>query len=450
MPGCGSSRYLFPGQLLGVTMDLDSVCETLRSAQTRLARCNADEKNRALLAVASALDADRKAILEANLKDVVRERAKGMKESLIARLSLTDKGLDDIISSLKVLVEQTDPIGQVVDGWKVPNGLEIRQIRVPLGVAAVIYESRPNVTVDVFALAYKSGNAVLLRGSSSALDSNRAIVKAIKAGLEASGGEVDAVALCEPETDAGDSHADVDWILNAVGKIDIVLPRGGAALIKRVVENARIPVIETGSGICHVYVDVSADAEMAVRIIENSKIQKPGACNSLECLLVHRDRAEEILPRVKDSFVKYAEKTGREGGVELRCDERAYEILASVDTRTSAGGKTGVSSNVVRAGADDWGFEFLDYILAVKVVDSIEEAVAHINKYNTKHSETIVTESRAMSRLFQQEIDAACVYVNASIRFTDGGEFGLGAELGISTQKLHARAGPWALPRSLQ
>jgi len=429
-------------------MDLDSVCLTLRSAQTRLARRNADEKNRALLAVASALDADRKAILEANLKDVVRERARGMKESLIARLSLSDKGLDDIISSLKVLVEQTDPIGQVIGGWKVPNGLEIRQVRVPLGVAAVIYESRPNVTVDVFALAYKSANAVLLRGSSSALDSNRAIVKAIKAGLAASGGEVDAVALCDADTGTsasssadsgkGDTHADVDWILNAVGKIDIVLPRGGAALIKRVVENARIPVIETGSGICHVYVDNSADAEMAVRIIENSKIQKPGACNSLECLLVHRDRAKEILPRVKDVFVKYAEKTGRSGGVELRCDERSYEILASV------GSASGAASNIVRAGADDWGFEFLDYILAVKVVDSIEEAIAHINKYNTKHSDTVVTECRAMSRLFQSEVDAACVYVNASIRFTDGGEFGLGAELGISTQKLHAR-GPMGL-----
>jgi glutamate-5-semialdehyde dehydrogenase len=439
-------------------MDLDSVCETLRIAHSRLARRNADEKNRALLAVASALDADRKAILEANGKDVERERARGMKESLIARLALNDKGLDDIISSLKVLVEQTDPVGQVIDGWKVPNGLEITQVRVPLGVAAVIYESRPNVTVDVFALAYKSGNAVLLRGSSSALDSNRAIVKAIKKGLASSGGEVDAVALCDTHvsaTDASasghssaasqgavDSHADVDWILNAVGKIDIALPRGGAALIKRVVENARIPVIETGSGVCHAYVDTSANAEMAVRIIENSKIQKPGACNSLECLLVHSSRAREILPLVKDAFVKYEAKTGRSGGVELRCDERAYEILAG---GASAGsGASAGAANVVRATSGDWGFEFLDYILAVKVVDSIDEAIAYINAHNTKHSDVIVTESREMSRIFRSEVDSACVYVNASIRFTDGGEFGLGAELGISTQKLHAR-GPMGL-----
>jgi glutamate-5-semialdehyde dehydrogenase len=421
-------------------MDLDSVCASLRQASGRLALCTAEEKNRALLGVAESLNLSRDGILAANARDVARARAGGMTEALIARLALTPESLDEIVSSLRTLVDQTDPIGQVVAGWTVPNGLEIRQVRVPLGVAAVIYESRPNVTVDAFALAYKSSNAVLLRGSSSALESNRAIIKAIKAGLESSHGVVDAVALSEPG-DGADSHADVDWILNAVGKIDVALPRGGAALIKRVVETARVPVIETGSGVCHEYVDSSADERMAVSIAENAKIQKPAACNALECILVHRDRAARVLPLLKDAFVKYEKKTGRSGGVELRCDERAFDILAGGN---AAAGGNARPSNVIRATDADWGREFLDYILAVKVVDSLDEAIAHVNRYGTKHSETIVTESRENARAFQLRIDSACVYVNASTRFTDGGQFGMGAELGISTQKLHAR-GPMGL-----
>ena len=294
------------------------------------------------------------------------------------------------------------------------------------------------MTVEVFSLAYKSSNAVLLRGSSSALESNRALLRAIRSGLASSGGIVDAVALSEPAS-GDDTHADVDWILNAVGKIDIALPRGGASLIKRVVETARVPVIETGSGVCHAYVDSSADVAMAVEIAENAKIQKPAACNSLDCLLVHRDRAEAVLPAVRAAFEKYEQKPGRPGGVELRCDERAYGILTRDASSSAATG-----SNVVRATEADWGYEFLNYVLAIKVVDSVDEAIAHINRYNTKHSETIITENRANARLFQQTVDAACVYVNASIRFTDGGQFGMGAELGISTQKLHAR-GPMGL-----
>jgi len=419
-------------------VNLDSVCASLRAAANQLAACTAEEKNRALLGVAAAINADRAEILAANARDVARARSAGMTEALIARLALSDAGLTDIIGALGTLVAQTDPIGQVVSGWKVPNGLEIRQVRVPLGVAAVIYESRPEVTVDVFALAYKSSNAVLLRGSSSALESNRALLRAIRAGLASSGGIVDAVALSEPAS-GDDTHADVDWILNAVGKIDIALPRGGASLIKRVVETARVPVIETGSGVCHAYVDSSADVAMAVEIAENAKIQKPAACNSLDCLLVHQGRAEAVLPAVRAAFEKYEQKTGRPGGVELRCDERAYGILTRDASRSAATG-----SNVVRATEADWGYEFLNYVLAIKVVDSVDEAIAHINRYNTKHSETIITENRANARLFQQTVDAACVYVNASIRFTDGGQFGMGAELGISTQKLHAR-GPMGL-----
>lgn len=410
-------------------MNLETVCIALKAASERLAVCTAEEKNRALLGVCASLFSSRREILAANLRDVERARSGGMKETLLSRLSLDDKGFDEIIGALNELVEQSDPVGQVV-GWKVPNGLEIRSVRVPLGVAAVIYESRPNVTVDAFALAYKSANAVLLRGSSSAIESNRAIVKAIRSGLAASGGEVDAIALSEPG-EGNDSHADVDWILNAVGKIDVALPRGGAALIKRVVETARVPVIETGSGVCHEYVDISADLSMAVDIACNSKIQKPAACNSLECILVHRERAMEFLPLLHKAFSGYETKTGRPGGVELRCDEPSFEILASC-------------ANVVRATDEDWGFEFLDYILAVKVVDSLDEAIGHINRYNTKHSETIITDNRTHARIFQSRVDASCVYVNASIRFTDGGQFGMGAELGISTQKLHAR-GPMGL-----
>jgi glutamate-5-semialdehyde dehydrogenase len=411
-------------------MNLDAVCASLRAAQGRLALCSAERKNRALIGVCAALDCSREEIIAANRIDVERARVAGMKETLIARLSITDHVLDDIIASLKNLAEQTDPIGQVVSGWTAPNGMEIRSVRVPLGVAAVIYESRPNVTVDAFALAYKSANAVLLRGSSSALESNRVLVKAIKAGLAASGGEVDAVALSEPAS-GDDSHADVDWILNAVGKIDIALPRGGTSLIKRVVETARIPVIETGSGVCHLFVDESANLGMAACIAENAKIQKPGACNAIECVLVHAKVAAEFLPELRAALAKHEAKTGRTGGVELRCDERALKIL-------------GGAANAVRAADDDWGCEFLDYILAVKVVDTLDDAIGHINRHNTKHSETIVTESRANAREFQARVDAACVYVNASTRFTDGGEFGMGAELGISTQKLHAR-GPMGL-----
>ena len=410
-------------------MDLELACTQLRAAQVRLAGMSAEKKNAALLGAAAAIDAHRGEITAANAQDVRRAREAGMREALIARLELTQKTLDEIVASVRALATQKDPIGEVAAGWTLPNGLEIRRVRVPLGVVAVIYESRPNVTADVFALAYKSANAVLLRGSSSALMSNRAIVAAIKKGLQVAGGEPDALALSEP---VDGSHADVDWILNAVGKIDAALPRGGAALIRSVVSSARIPVIETGAGVCHTYVDSSADLQMACRIIENAKTQKPGACNALECLLLHADVAGALLPLLAAAFAKYEEKTGRAGGVEMRLSPGALSIAKEA----FAGD---LPPNIVPAIDADWGFEFLDYILAVKVVDSLDEALAHIAKFGTKHSEAIITESRANARRFQKEVDAACVYVNASTRFTDGGQFGMGAELGISTQKLHAR-----------
>lgn len=411
-------------------MDLDALCTSLRASSLKLAAANAERKNASLRAVAAALDSSRADILAANARDVARARASGMRDSLVARLELTDASLDSIIGSVASLAAQKDPVGEVVSGWTLPNGLEIRNVRVPIGVVAVIYESRPNVTVDVFALAYKSSNAVLLRGSASAADSNRAIVAAVKKGLAESGGESGALELSLPDDG---SHADVDWILNARGKIDVVLPRGGADLIRRVVDTAKIPVIETGAGVCHTYVDAGADIAKALRIIENAKAQKPGVCNALECLLVNADVAPEILPGLIRLFAGYEEKSGRAGGVELRVCPRCLAVLKkSLKTE-------GLPPNVVPASDADWGFEFLDYILAVKIVNSLDEAVAHINRYGTKHSEAVITESRAVARRFQKEVDASCVYVNASTRFTDGGQFGMGAEIGISTQKLHVR-----------
>ena len=342
---------------------------------------------------------------------------------------LDEKRIDGIVQSMGVVIAQADPLGEVTGGWNTPTGLSIRQVRVPLGEVAIIYESRPNVTVDAFCLAYKSGNAILLRGSSSALSSNRALLAAIRQGLADAGadGVPDAVALCEPIAD----HSDVDAILGAVGLIDCVLPRGGAKLIQNVVQNARVPVIETGAGVCHLYVDESADLDKAARIAENAKIQRPGACNAIECILVHKAVAADFLPKLAAVL---------DGRVELRCDEESYAILhtAAVSTSSTDGNR------VVRACESDFGFEFLDLICAVKVVGGIDEAISYINSHSTKHSEAICTNDRAHARAFQARIDSACVYVNASTRFTDGGEFGFGAELGISTQKLHAR-GPMGI-----
>lgn len=414
-------------------MDLDTLSSVLRTASRRLLDETAAAKNAALRGVIGAIDSDRRDILRANGQDVARARSEGMKESLIDRLSLTDSRIDGIIDSINIVINQDDPVGECAAGWRTPEGLDIRQVRVPLGVAAIIYESRPNVTVDAFALAYKSGNAILLRGSSSALESNRALVQSIQRGLSAAGGIADAVALA----DSGD-RADVSWILNARGKIDVVLPRGGAQLIRMVVDSARIPVIETGSGVCHVYVDDSADIDMAVSIAVNAKLQRPGVCNAAETLLVHSAVIGKLMPRLAAAFSEQSARTGVSGGAELRCCARTLPcVLAAAE-------KDGFPVRAVPASDDDYGYEFLDYILAVKAVDSVDEAIEHINTYNTRHSECIVTSSLEHARLFQKQVDAACVYVNASTRFTDGGVFGFGAELGVSTQKLHVR-GPMGL-----
>ena len=398
-------------------MNLEQTCNILRTGAQSLALQNASTKNKALTAVAAALDTQRVEIIAANKKDVEIARANGTSESLIDRLSLDDKRINGIIESLKIVIAQSDPIGEETAGWKTPNGLSIRQVRVPLGVVAIIYESRPNVTVDAFSLAYKSGNAILLRGSSSAFNSNKAIVKVIKNALATvEGGVPESIELVEVKEH---DHSDVDAILNAVGKIDVVLPRGGKRLIQNVVSNARIPVIETGSGVCHLYIDDAADLEMAVKVAENAKIQRPSVCNSIECIVVNKAVAEKFLPMLEEKF---------SGRVKFHADEIAIKYL----------------KNAVAATEEDFGNEYLDYECCIKTVENVEEAIAYINSHNTKHSESIITESRANARLFQAKIDASCVYVNASTRFTDGGEFGFGAELGISTQKLHAR-GPMGI-----
>ena len=403
-------------------MNLDEITKSLKSGAEKLALQTACEKNKSLEAVAAALDSNRKKIIEANKKDIDAARANGTKESLIDRLSLDDKRITGIIDSLKIVLAQTDPIGEETAGWKTPNGLTIRQVRVPLGVVAIIYESRPNVTVDAFCLAYKSGNAILLRGSSSAYNSNKAIVEIIKEALSnVDGGVPESIELVEVK---GHDHSDVDAILTAVGKIDVVLPRGGKKLIQTVVSNARIPVIETGSGVCHLYIDDSANLEMACKVAENAKIQRPSVCNAIECIVVNKKIADDFLPMLAKKF---------DGRIKFHADEYSFNLLSGT-----------ANTSVEKATDEDFGNEYLDYECCIKTVENIEEAISYINRHNTKHSESIITESRANAKLFQAKIDASCVYVNASTRFTDGGEFGFGAELGISTQKLHAR-GPMGI-----
>lgn len=404
-------------------MNLESAYKTLKEGSQKLALQNATQKNNALKAVAQALDKNRKSIIDANKIDIENAQKKGVPDSIIDRLLLNDKRIDGIIESLNIVIAQTDPIGDEIAGWKTPNGMSIRQVRVPLGIVGIIYENRPNVTVDAFCLAYKSGNSILLRGSSSSYVSNKEIVRVIKDALKnVEDGVPEAIELVEV---IEHNHDDVNAILNAVGKIDVVLPRGGKKLIQNVVENAKVPVIETGSGVCHLYIDEFANLEMAVKIAENAKIQRPSVCNAIECIVVHKKMLQEFLPLLAKTF---------DGRVKIHADEQSFSIL-----------KNYVASELLfQATEDDFGNEYLDFACCIKTVDSIEDAISYINSHNTKHSESIITESRANARLFQSTVDASCVYVNASTRFTDGGEFGFGAELGISTQKLHVR-GPMGI-----
>ncbi|HIY62729.1 MAG TPA: glutamate-5-semialdehyde dehydrogenase [Candidatus Mediterraneibacter stercoripullorum] len=386
-----------------------------KAASREAAKLGTDAKNRGLMAVADELEAQKEMILAENRRDVEAAQAKGTKQSLIDRLSLTEKRIADMAEGIRQVAGLEDPIGEVLGMKTRPNGLRIGKKRVPLGVVGIIYESRPNVTADAFALCFKTGNAALLRGGSDAICSNQAIVRAIKAGLRKAKLCQDLILLVE------DTSRDVvNEMMKMHGLIDVLIPRGGAGLIANVVANSTVPVIETGTGNCHVYVDESADPGMAAEIIENAKTQRLGVCNACESLVIHSGALEQTLPMIVRKLKNH--------DVEIRGDERAMAV----------------SPEIIPASGEDWGTEYLDAIISVKTVDSIDEAIAHINKYNTGHSESIITKDYANALKFQDEIDAAAVYVNASTRFTDGFEFGFGAEIGISTQKLHAR-GPMGL-----
>jgi len=388
-------------------------CISLKKSSEELSICGTDVKNSSLLIVADHLKKFEQEILDANVLDVTKAMNSGMKDSLIDRLRLTAPRIDDMIEGIMKVVSLKDPVWNSRDVWTLENGITVSRMSVPLGVISIIYESRPNVTIDAFTLALKSGNAILLRGSTSAIHSNKALVKAVKAGLSASPISPDVIELVE-NTD----RTLVGELLNMTDYLDLVIPRGGAGLIKFVTENSKVPTIETGVGNCHIFVDESADQAKALDIIENAKIQRPGVCNSCETLLIHEKIASQFLPKLFD-----------------RIGERV-EIRGCGLSRKICDVKEAVES--------DWGTEFLDYILAVKIVKTNEEAINHINKYGTKHSEAIITDSLTNSGIFQRRIDAAAVYVNASTRFTDGSALGFGAEMGISTQKIHAR-GPMGL-----
>lgn len=396
-------------------MILETLGQNAKAAAVTLRTLSTAQKNAALLAIADRLEADTAAILEANAADVARAKENGMRESLIDRLSLSEARIRGMADGVREVAALPDPIGEIVDGYVRPNGLRIQKTRVPLGVCGIIYEARPNVTSDAAALCLKSGNAVILRGGKEALSSNMAVAASIRAGLQSAGLPADAVQLLEL-TDR--ETAAKMMKLNSF--IDVLIPRGGAGLIRSVVENATVPVIQTGVGNCHVYIDKTADPEMAVNITVNAKASRPSVCNAAETLLVHKDIADAALPRLSDAL--------KAAGVTLRCCERALPLCAGAEAATDA----------------DWETEYGDYIMAVKVVDSLEDAIAHIARYSTGHSEAIVTDSRLAAEAFTLQVDSAAVYVNASTRFTDGGEFGMGAEIGISTQKLHAR-GPMGL-----
>lgn len=395
--------------------DLNAMGQRAVAAKYLLQKASTEEKNNALIHAADALIQNSDAILDANKQDIENGEKNGMHPAMIDRLRLTPERIEAMAEGLKQIAELPDCIGEIMDSFERPNGLFIEKRRVPLGVIGIIYESRPNVTADAFGLCFKTGNAVILKGGSDALQSNLAIVKVLQEALKQSKMTVDAVQLIA-DTDRAVTSA----FMKLNQYVDVLIPRGGAGLIRAVVENSSIPVIETGTGNCHVYVDKDADVDMAVKIIFNAKTQRIGVCNACESLVVHRNIREALLPKLAEAL--------RTRNVEMRGDEGIREVL----------------TDCVPATEEDFGTEYLDYIISMKTVDSVEEAIAHINKYNTRHSECIVTENPQAAEQFLNEVDAACVYVNASTRFTDGFEFGFGAEIGISTQKLHAR-GPMGL-----
>jgi glutamate-5-semialdehyde dehydrogenase len=386
-----------------------------REAAQAMASLTAEIKNQALEEMARALLSRTAEILAANEEDRTAARDGGMSEALMDRLMLTEGRAEEMAAGLREVAALSDPVGEVLDGWRLPNGLDVEKVRVPLGVVGIIYEARPNVTVDAAGLCVKSGNAVILRGSSSAINSNRILTEVIAHAAEGAGLPAGCIQLI-PSTDRESAVE----LMHLHGVVDVLIPRGGAGLIRTVVEESTVPVIETGVGNCHTYVDADADLHMALKIVINAKTQRPGVCNAMETMLVHRDVAAEFLPMAAQAL--------EERGVTLRGDEEARKFIPSMQ----------------EASEQDWYEEYLDLILAVRVVPSLQEAIRHINTYGSRHSDAIVTRNYDAGRRFANEVDSADVYINASTRFTDGNQYGLGAEIGISTQKLHAR-GPMSL-----
>lgn len=394
--------------------ELEMLCEKAAKAKYKVQRLSEEEKNQALRAVADKLLKEKGTILSENEKDLEAGRKKGIHPGLLDRLALTEDRIKGMAEGLLQIAELPDPIGELMEIFERPNGLHIEKRRVPMGVIGIIYESRPNVTADAFGLCFKSGNAVILKGGSDAICSNKAITQVIRDALEECGIVKEAISLIA-DTDRQVTLA----FMKMKQYVDLLIPRGGAGLIRSVVENSTIPVIETGTGNCHIYVDEDADLEKAVPIIINAKTQRIGVCNACESLVIHEKIREAFLPELKKAL--------DEKKVEIRGDEKTREVI-----------------DCTPATEEDFATEYLDYILSVKTVKSVNEAIEHINRYSTRHSEAIITENSEHAGIFLKEVDAACVYVNASTRFTDGFEFGFGAEIGISTQKLHAR-GPMGL-----
>ncbi len=395
---------------------LEQIGKQAKAAARRLAACTTEEKNRALLAMAESIERHREEILFANEKDMTAAREKGMNDTMLDRLQLTGERVKGMAAGLRDVAALPDPVGRVLSDQVRPNGLHLVKVAVPIGVIAVIYEARPNVTADSAALCLKSGNAVILRGGKEAISSNIAIAKAMRSALETAGLPADSIQLIEDTT-----HESANALMHLNQYVDVLIPRGSQRLIRATVEQSTVPVIQTGSGVCHIYVDKAADPEMAAEIIENAKTSRPSVCNAAECMLIHKDIASRVLPLIADRLA--AKHT------QIRGDARVMDILGNRATPATE---------------EDWGKEYLDYIMAARIVDSLEEAMEYIYQYSTGHSECIVTDDPAAAEKFLNGVDAAAVYHNASTRFTDGGEFGLGAEIGISTQKLHAR-GPLGL-----
>ena len=406
--------------------ELEEKGKAAKAASRRLAFLPTETKNKALVNIAEALIARKDEILAANKMDYDEAKASGMSEAMLDRLMLSPSRLEGIAQDTRTVAALPDPVGEMFDMRTLPNGLQIGRKRVPLGVIGAIYESRPNVTIAISCLCLKSGNAVILRGGSEAINSNMALAKLAQEACYQAGVPQGAIQFIEST-----ERALVNHMLKMKGTIDLIIPRGGAELIKLVSENATMPVVTGGVGVCHTYVDKSADLNKATAIAYNAKVQRPTVCNALDCVLVHNQIAKDYLPSIAKEWAK--------AGVEMHCDERAMAILKANDVILNE-----VKNLLVPATDEDWGKEFLSLTAAIKVVDSLDEALEHIERYGSGHSEAIITEDYSAAMRFLNEVDAACVYANASTRFTDGAQFGLGAEIGISTQKFHAR-GPMAL-----